>query len=100
MAAKRSQRTTFLQSPGTEAPREAAERVAANMLLMANPGERYCFGLDVGTTDGDRSVAVLAQKNADGTMTFLGMKDLQPFDLDLTATDVSNQKRLPEPDEK
>lgn len=100
MAAKKRQRTTFLQSPGTQAPGEAAERVAANMLLMANPGERYCFGLDLGTPGGDRSVAVLAQKNADGTMTVLGMKEVQPFDLDLTATDVSDQKRLRKSDEK
>lgn len=59
------------------------------------------IGIDAASND-DKGVAVAMMLNADGTMTVVGHKELfaapvQPYDLDLTAQDVTDQRALPKP---
>jgi hypothetical protein len=62
---------------------------------------RTIIAVDPASPDGDKSMKVIAQRNPDGTLTILNVKEVDPSitELELQATDITDQKHLPKPGE-
>lgn len=55
------------------------------------------IAVDPASPDGDKSMRIVAQRNSDGTMTILNVREELPrvTEIDLVATDITDQKLLP-----